>query len=67
MQSVLLTTTGKEILSVLRRQLDLEKLKLALDQLPKEQFASIELVRHAVPQPYGAANMSVEVLWRQTA
>lgn len=65
-ESVLLTTTGKEILVMLRRQFHLEQLKSALDWLPKERFQKIQLVTHPVPQPDGRSVVSVELtLWQQ--
>jgi Protein of unknown function (DUF2806) len=64
-KSVLLTTTAREILRILHRPFDLDKLKLALAQLPKERFRSIELVKHPKVLPKGPANISVETLWQQ--
>jgi Protein of unknown function (DUF2806) len=61
--SVLLTTTGKEMLAILNRKFDLEKLRRAIDLIPKELFRSIEVGQPIVSGHQGA--MVFESLWQQ--
>jgi hypothetical protein len=63
----MLTKTGKEILGILPRKFDLERLKIALDQLPKERFTSIQLTNSFVSGPDGRFNFTgpVMLLWQQ--
>jgi Protein of unknown function (DUF2806) len=66
-QAVMLTKTGKEILGILPRKFDLERLKIALDQLPKERFTSIQLTNSFVSGPDGRFNFTgpMMLLWQQ--
>jgi hypothetical protein len=66
-QAVMLTKTGKEIFGILPRKFDLERLKIALDQLPKERFISIQLANNFVSGPDGKFNFTepITLLWQQ--
>ena len=58
---ILLTTIGKELLTIIEKPFDIVQLKAVVDRLPKQTFSSVELP--AVGGPGGVILMPGEVIW----